>query len=71
VSGQVLGLIISGMSLLFVIVLALIGLIWRTGRSVGSTLNEVKNNTEDIKDLATAVDQHLLWHINNPNSRRN
>lgn len=60
---QRFALIISGIGLIFAVLCTVAGLLWRVAARTGQTLTEVKNNTEDIKEIATALDRHLEWHI--------
>lgn len=60
---QRFALIISGIGLIFAVLCTVAGLLWRVAARTGQTLTEVKNNTDDIKEIATALDRHLEWHI--------
>lgn len=56
-------LIISAIGLVFAVLCTLAGLLWRVAARTGQTLTEVKANTDDIKEIATALDRHIEWHI--------
>jgi hypothetical protein len=59
---QRFGLILTGLGMVF----GMLGLLWRVAASAGKTLTEVRGHAEDIKKIATSVDRHLQWHIDNP-----
>lgn len=67
---QRFGLIISGIGLVFGALCAVSGLLWRVASATGKTLSEVKANTDDIKDIATALNRHLEWHIDHRGAPR-
>lgn len=67
---QRFALIISAIGLLFGMLTAVAGLLWRIGSRWGQTLAEVKASTEDLKEIAASLDRHLEWHIDRPGPPR-
>jgi len=56
-------LTISGITLIFLVLTAILALIWRTGNKTGETLNEVKNLANDVKSTQEKLDLHIQWHL--------
>lgn len=68
-AGQRFALLISGLGLVFGMLTAVAGLLWRVAASASRTLTEVKAHAEDIKEIASSLDRHLRWHIDHPPRR--
>jgi hypothetical protein len=60
-AGQRFALIISGMGLLFAVIVAILGLLWRAGNQWGSLTTEVKHLAESIGQIALDVNERLQW----------
>lgn len=56
-------LLILAISLVFTMLCAVFGLLWRAASKAGSTLNEIKGAAEDIKNCQSALDRHIQWHM--------
>jgi hypothetical protein len=67
---QRFSLIIAAIGLVFGMLCTVAGLLWRIAAGASRTLTEVRNNTEDLKDIATSVDRHLEWHLDHPGPPR-
>ena len=57
-------LLISGLGLIFVVMSALLGLIWRNGQNTGKVTTQISGLVEDVGRIATAIDEHIRWHLN-------
>jgi len=57
-------LLIAGLGLIFAVLSALLGLIWRTGRDAGKIATQIQNIIEDVGRIATSLDEHIRWHLN-------
>ena len=56
--------IIAAISLIFLIVCGILGLLWKTAREAGRMGEQIKNAVEDSNKTAQALDQHIRWHMN-------
>jgi hypothetical protein len=63
-------LIISGMGLLFMMLSAVIGLIYKAGNRSGQLTTEIGQLTKAITSIARDLDEHVKWHLTNSNSSR-
>ena len=57
-------LLISGLGLIFVVMSALLGLIWRNGQNTGKVTTQISGLVEDVGRIATSLDEHIRWHLN-------
>ena len=55
-------LLIAGLGLIFSVLTALLGLIWRSGRTSGQVTTQLQNLVEDVGKIATSIDEHISWH---------
>lgn len=58
---QRFALIISGMGVLFAIMVAILGLLWRAGNHWGSLTTQVKQLAESIGQIAIDTNERLQW----------
>jgi len=56
-------LLISGLGLIFIVMSALLGLIWRNGQNTGKVTTQISGLVEDVGRIATAIDEHIRWHL--------
>ena len=57
-------LLISGLGLIFIVMSALLGLIWRNGQNTGKVTTQISGLVEDVGRIATSLDEHIRWHLN-------
>lgn len=63
-------LIITGIGLMFSMLVAIIGLIWRAGNKQGETSQQIKEQGQDIKAVTESLDKHIAWHLGNTGTTR-
>ena len=64
-------LLLTGIGLVFTILVAIVGLIWRAGTKQGEISQQIKEQGKDIKTVAESLDKHIAWHLgNNPPPRQ-
>lgn len=56
-------LLIAGMSFLFVLMSAVLGMVWRNGNKQGTLNEKISGLAEDVKQIAEDVDKHIRWHL--------
>lgn len=54
---------VAGLSLLFLVMSAILGLLWKAARNTGAMGVEVKNLAESTKNIAEQLDKHIDWHL--------
>lgn len=58
-------LAIGGMTLLFMMMVAIIGLLWKGGKEIGRFGQKLEDLASDSNKTAEALDRHIQWHLGN------
>jgi hypothetical protein len=56
-------LLIAGMTFLFLLLSAVLGLVWRNGSKQGQANANIENLATDVRDIAEKLDRHIMWHM--------
>jgi hypothetical protein len=56
-------LLIAGMTFLFLLLSAVLGLVWRNGNKQGQANANIENLVTDVRDIAEKLDRHIMWHM--------
>jgi hypothetical protein len=63
-------LLLSGLTLIFMIISAILGVVWRAAINQSRLTTQVQALIESVKDIAKDVDEHLRWHLDSAGRRR-
>lgn len=55
---------IGGMSLLFLMMTAILGLLWKGGKEIGKFGQKIEDLASDSNKTTEALDRHIQWHLN-------
>lgn len=55
--------IIGGLSLVFLLMSGILGLLWRAAKNAGSMGMEIRSLVESTKNIAEQLDKHIDWHL--------
>lgn len=60
---QRLTIILTCIGLLWVMLVAIVGLIWKNGKRTGEQNTTLTGIAEDVRSTAGALDKHIQWHL--------
>jgi hypothetical protein len=63
-SDQRFTLILTGLSLLFAVMCAMLGMIYKNGKRAGEANIQIKLMGESIRKIGDNLDRHISWHLN-------